>query len=745
TAELGSAAAGAGAGQGAEAELEAGRGAGSGGAASPRILVVDDEPVNIQVLNNLLTMHGYAAISAYSGASALEMINGGLTFDLILLDVMMPKMSGYEVCRQLRTKNSLFDLPIVMLTAKNQIQDVVLGFQSGANDYIQKPFDKEELLARVRTLLELRNASAAAMAAARAKSQFIANMSHEIRTPLNAIIGLANILRKTRMDERQRDYIDKLCRASSALLGIIDDVLNFSKASAGDISLEHEPFDVRQLFGDLEALFRELEAESGTSLRFELDPSLPATLVGDPARLRQVFMSLIGNAFKFTEKGSVTVRAAVMAPGGGAEASGGAGLGAGMAPGDGEKLGGRTRLGAEMAPGGGAGARDGTALSGGGAELAGGTALSGGGMGPGSVMELGSDARPDGGTAPGSGTDAGNGTDAGGGAVVLRFDVEDTGIGMSASQTESIFSAFSQADGSSTRKYGGIGIGLTLTRQILELMGGAISVSSVEGRGTVFSFTCPFGIGGAPGGKLPFGGGLVAGVGKTGGESAGGGRSGGAEWAGDGQTTGAQAADGAQATGAEAPGDESGGDESSDGEGNAVLRGLRVLLVEDNEINAIIVTELLSAVGVSVATAGNGKEALDALADATAAAAAGEDQSGNLSESLPESASVSLPEIGEGHSGGDATRASGLPFDLVLMDLQMPVMDGYEATRIIKSSAEYADIPIIALTAHAFPEDRERCLELGMQEHLTKPINVDMLYRTLRGVARAARGRPIAV
>jgi signal transduction histidine kinase len=675
---------------------------GGGRGARPRILVVDDEPVNIQVLNNLLTMHGYAVTSAYSGPAALGMIDGGLACDLILLDVMMPKMSGYEVCRQLRGKNSLFDLPIVMLTAKNQIHDVVLGFQSGANDYIQKPFDKDELLARVSTLLELRSASAAAMAAVRAKSQFIANMSHEIRTPLNAIIGLANILRKTPMDERQRDYIDKLRRASAALLGIIDDILNFSKASAGAMTLEREPFGVRQFFGDLGALFMEQASGSGTALRFALDPALPATLIGDSARLRQVFVSLISNAFKFTEKGSVTVRA--------------------------------------------------------------------------SVSKLS------------------------GAAAVLRFDVEDTGIGMSPGQTESIFSAFTQADSSSTRKYGGIGIGLALARQVLDLMGGEISVSSAEGKGTIFSFTCPFAIGGehigcGPAGGEHVGGELIGGghigCGPTGGAPTGGasdgaapggeawtvggeraddgeaqatgwerarardgevwaavggaragdrdartsGTNGGEAWADDGE---AEAADAARAGDGEAwaaggGARPAGGGESADSWDNAVLRGLRVLLVEDNEINSIIVSELLSAVGANVEVAENGRVALDMLA----AAVGGESPSGSLSENPPEDG-ARLP-------GSGARSASGLPFDLVLMDLQMPVMDGYEATRIIKGSPEYRDIPIIALTAHAFPEDRERCLALGMQEHLTKPINADMLYRTLRGVARAARGRPIVV
>jgi signal transduction histidine kinase len=345
-----------------------------------RILVVDDEPVNIQVLTNLLSMRHYSVFKAYNGQDALEAIDNGGEFDLVLLDVMMPKMSGYEVCRKLRERHSLFDLPIVMLTAKNQIQDIVLGFQSGANDYIQKPFDKEELLARVGTLLELKNAMTAAMAANKAKNLFLANMSHEIRTPLNAVVGLTNLLLNTPMDERQRDYAEKMRRASSTLLGIINDILDFSKADAGDMKLERVSFDIRRMFDDLEVFFREQKAGSEIALRFEIDPSLPAALLGDQLRLQQIFINLVDNAYKFTKKGSITVRAAVSARG----------------------------------------SND----------------------------------------------------------VIVDFAVEDTGIGMSQKQMDGIFSAFNQADNSYTRKYGGTGIGLTITRQIVELMGGEISVSS---------------------------------------------------------------------------------------------------------------------------------------------------------------------------------------------------------------------------------------------------------------------------
>ncbi|MDR2356880.1 MAG: response regulator [Oscillospiraceae bacterium] len=509
-----------------------------------RILVVDDEPVNIQVLSNILTMRGYGVSKAYGGQEAIDMIESGGEFDLVLLDVMMPKKSGYDVCSQLREKYSLFDLPIIMLTAKNRIQDVVLGFQSGANDYIQKPFDKNELVARVRTLLELKGATLAAMEANKAKRSFLANISHEIRTPLNAVIGLTKLLMATPMNEKQRGYAEKMGRAASTLLGLVNDMLDFSKADSGGMRLEQTPFELRRLLGDLEVFFRDQTPKSGVALRFEIDPLLPETVVGDPLRLQQIFINLIENAYKFTEKGVVTVRAAVMKR-----------------------------------------AED---------------------------------------------------------SVTAFFAVEDTGIGMDKEQLDGIFAVFNQADNSAARRYGGAGIGLTITKQMVELMGGEISVSSQPGMGTVFSFHCAFPL---------------------------------------------------RAQTPETPPPVPQPVEVS-GE-NAALRGMRVLLAEDNDINSMIVTEVLSAAGVEVTAVENGKEALRILGEA----AAGREKP---------------------------------PFDLILMDLQMPVMDGYEATGIIKNTPEYADIPIYALTAHAFPEERERCLTLGMEKHLTKPIDVAALYAALR-------------
>ncbi|MDR0521825.1 MAG: response regulator [Planctomycetaceae bacterium] len=518
--------------------------------AGTRILVVDDEPINIQVLHNLLSVQKYNVAKAYNGLEALAMFEQGEQFDLVLLDVMMPKMSGYDVCIQLRNKFSLFELPIIMLTAKNQPHDIVYGFQSGANDYVHKPFDKDVLLARIKTLLKLKAAMTAATAANKAKMQFLANMSHELRTPLNAVVGLTALLLQTSMDGKQRQYAEEMNHAASSLLNIINNILDFSSVDTGQMKLERSDFDLRKMMNSLTEYFTARYAASPVVLNVALDSSTPASLNGDPVRLRQVLINLIDNGYKFTEQGTISVK--------------------------------------------------------------------------GSIVR----------------SDPGN--------VMMKFTVTDTGIGMNAQTLDVVFAAFNQADNSMTRKYGGTGIGLTITRKIVELMGGSIDVDSKEGEGTTFTFTCPLQVPEGVSFNEPQKQAVIPPL---------------------------------------LPVDAAG------------LKDMRILLVEDNKINAMIASELIRAAGADVTLAKNGQEALDCFASAS-------------------------------------QERSKPVFDLVLMDLQMPVMDGYEATQRIKSIPDYADIPIYALTAHAFAEERERCKALGMAEHLTKPIDVERFYEALKNAKR---------
>ncbi|MCL2744281.1 MAG: ATP-binding protein, partial [Planctomycetaceae bacterium] len=520
----------------------------SDGKQRPRILTVDDEPVNIQVLFNMLSMCDFSVEKAFNGQEALELFEKGERFDLVLLDVMMPKLSGYDVCKRLRKTHSLLDLPIIMLTAKNQIQDVILGFRSGANDYVSKPFEKDVLIARINTLLELKTAMTAAEAAIKAKTLFLANMSHELRTPLNAVVGLTELLKNTSMDNTQRYYIDKMHQATLVLLALIENILDFSKIEAGKTRLQRSAFDLRKMFEYLKDLCRSHHSESPVKLVIDIDRDIPDVLLSDQERLQQILINLISNAYKFTEKGTITIKSELVR------------------------------------------------------------------------------------------SDPNN--------VEISFSVSDTGIGMSPEQLEKIFAVFEQADTTSTRKYGGVGIGLTLARELVGLFGGTITVKSKEGVGTAFSFTIVF--------QIP--------------ES--------------GSVSEAELYDA--------------GKEPHDYVSDTTLKGMKVMLVEDNKINQMIAAELLKRVGVIVTTAANGQIALEKLMEAR-----------NI-------------------------QSKDKPFDLILMDLQMPVMDGYEATKIIKGMPEYKDIPVYALTAHAFLEEQRRCFELGMEEHISKPINTKKLYDALR-------------
>ncbi len=658
------------------------------------VLIVDDDPQAIEILAEALG-GDYEIRFAVTGAQTLQMIEQNEQANqpaLILLDMLLPDTDGYTLYSRIKERAETADIPVIFVTSLRDTESEAKGLEMGAVDYITKPISPPIVRARVRNHIELARARAdlmqsrdEALAAARAKASFLATVSHEIRTPLNGVIGMTGLLKDSKLDHDQLDYVNTIRVSGESLLALINDILDYSSIDSGRMVLESEPLRVRSLIEQAYETVADRAREKELELITQIGAGVPADIHGDALRLRQIIVNLVGNAVKFSERGEILTELRLAQP-----------------------------------------AAD---------------------------DEL----------------------------CRLEFRVSDTGIGIPPERLAMLFNPFTQLDSSTTRRYGGTGLGLAISKRLVELMGGEIGVDSTPGQGSTFHFTLPvrraadtaqslqqtsrvhlhgrralvvednqriraflwqqleaWGVSAvavesiqpaldalrqwerfdfaiidshqpdtgseaiaraiqneAAGATLP----LIALSFVQSPEAAG--QSpfrmtllkplgeaklhdaivktlGGAE-----PLPAPGGAPGLNTPGFNTPGF------------NTHLAAdfpLHILVVDDNVVNRKVAEATLIRLGYQPGLAEDGRQAVDRVAQAEAA---------------------------------------GEPFDLVFMDVQMPLLDGLEATRIIKAAPDGLPPIIIAMTAAASVDDRSNCFYAGMDDYVSKPINFKEFQATI--------------
>ena len=628
-----------------------------GPARATRILVAEDSPTQAQRLLHILRRHGYEADAVADGREALHRASEDPPA-LIISDVIMPELDGYDLTRALKASPALREIPVILVTTLSDPQDVIRGLECGADSFVLKPYDEQYLVGRVRYVLtnrELRRASDGGMGveiffngqrhyitadrlqilnlllstyeaavrrneelsesqaalqrktveldcarreaeeASRAKSAFLAAMSHEIRTPMNGVIGMLDVLQQSSLMSHQMEMVELIRESAFSLLGVIEDILDFSKIEAGKLEIESAPMSVADVVEKACGLLASLAAKKAVDLRVSVDPAIPDPVLGDALRVRQVLINLVGNAIKFSS---------------GQDRPGSVSVRAGIV--------GRSRS-----------------------------------------------------------------------RVTLELRVADNGIGMDEQTQARLFTSFTQADASTTRRFGGTGLGLAISSHLMTLMGGRIDVNSAPGQGSTFVATLPCEP--APAG--------VAVAGR----------------AARAPTAAPTPAPVAAPTPAPHPHTQAPTRPASPPGAPprelARQQGRLVLVAEDNETNQKVAAHQFGLLGVAADIVGDGRAAL------------------------------------ERWRSGD--------YALVVTDLHMPVMDGYQLTAAIRgeeggeAGEEAGDAPgggrrtpIVALSANTIKDEAERCLALGMDGYLAKPVQLAvlraMLDRWLPPAANAA-------